>query len=359
MHVEPEIPRKVRRSVAVTTIVGSLLGVVVNTAPCLQLLAFANSVAPVAAAEWVPPGQIDTLDVDEAIKELKSSNPLARRKAVAALGKTTDSRLVDPLINALKDEDAAVRMAAASALAGGIGGKRGVEAVAAVARGVPWRAPTRQTEAARALATSGNPDALEALIAVLNTGHLDNQIIAAQALGLSKDKRAVEALTAIVDRIKPNTVGSVLPSKQYEKRQLRVEALQSLQMIAGLPEPREALLAAPANCAATMRAEDIPKVWQERQMPGVRDALITCLQSVSGHNKATKMGKTPQALFGEARFRALAELFLNSGDDSLNAVAYVWADRNGFKVVRVTKAGTTGWITEAPAPEPSSKSKRK
>ena len=64
--------------------------------------------------------------VEPLIQALKDEDSFVREGAAEALGKIGDKRAVEPLINALKDEDRDVREAAAEAL-GEIGDKRAVE----------------------------------------------------------------------------------------------------------------------------------------------------------------------------------------------------------------------------------------
>ena len=57
-----------------------------------------------------------TKDADLLIKDLKDSNPLVQHSAALALGEIKDDRAIEPLIQALKDNETNVRAVAAFAL---------------------------------------------------------------------------------------------------------------------------------------------------------------------------------------------------------------------------------------------------
>jgi len=125
-----------------------------------------------------------------------------RRGAAEALGRIGDSRAVEPLIAALKDEDFLVRGAAAQAL-GEIGDLRAVEPLAAALKDEEH---TRSC-AADALWRLGTP-AVEPLIAALKDEDFLVRRWAAVTLGHIGSRRAVEPLAATLKDSYPGPRGA-------------------------------------------------------------------------------------------------------------------------------------------------------
>jgi HEAT repeat protein len=113
-----------------------------------------------------------------------------RRRAVEALGKIGDPKAVDPLINALKDEDEYVRKNAAGAL-GKIGDPKAVDPLINALKdddiGVRWRV-------VEALGKLGDPKAVDPLTNALKDENKYMRQGAAEALGKIGDPKAVDAL---------------------------------------------------------------------------------------------------------------------------------------------------------------------
>lgn len=100
--------------------------------------------------------------VNRALADLKSPDPVTRRKAAGALGNTRDARAVQPLIDALKDENFGVRAEAARAL-GGIGDNR---AFAPLVAALKESEPDVRDAVCQGLGQLGNPRAIEHLTAL-------------------------------------------------------------------------------------------------------------------------------------------------------------------------------------------------
>jgi len=152
--------------------------------------------------------------VEQLIQALKDENRYVREEAAMALGEIGDKRAVEPLINALKDEDSDVRMEAAEALdqMGWKPGyvtekayylvakkewdeavKLGEPAVEPLINALKDEASSVRWEAAGALGKIGEP-AVEPLINALKDEDSSVRWGAAEALGEIGDERAVEPL---------------------------------------------------------------------------------------------------------------------------------------------------------------------
>jgi HEAT repeat protein len=135
-------------------------------------------------------------DVQGLIKALGYRKSSAIRKAAArALGQIKDTRAVEPLIGALKDEDRDVQEAAVDVL-GQIGDTRAVEPLIAALKDGNWEVVL--LAAARALGKIGDARAVEPLVVALKDSGSDSRraAAAAVALGQIRDARAVEPLVA-------------------------------------------------------------------------------------------------------------------------------------------------------------------
>jgi len=133
----------------------------------------------------------DTRAVEPLILALKDDESHSvRDRAARALGKLKDTRAVEPLILALKDENSSVREGAAWAL-GELNDTRAVEPLILALKDEDSDA--RET-AALALKELNDTRAIEPLILALKDGDSDVRETAAVALGKLKDTRAVGPL---------------------------------------------------------------------------------------------------------------------------------------------------------------------
>jgi hypothetical protein len=107
------------------------------------------------------------------------------------------------------------------------------------------------------------------------------------------------------------------------KPMFRQEAANSLAMIGGM-EAAKILVEYLKNPSGTDWGP-MPNVfvtlWQEKQIPGVRETLISSLQRAYGNIVSS--------------YVPLAEIFLNSGDMELVRIAVDWAKSNGYIIVKI------------------------
>jgi len=150
--------------------------------------------------------------VEPLIQALKDEDSFVREGAAEALGKIGDKRAVEPLIHALNDEDWQVRWEAAEAL-----DELGYE-------------PKNDTEKAYYLIARKNWDelvkmgepAVEPLIQALKDEDIFVREAAVEALGKIGDKRAVEPLIHVLDyaRVRQDKVVTALEKIGWESRSL-------------------------------------------------------------------------------------------------------------------------------------------
>jgi len=165
-------------------------------------------------------GDPRSTELNRLIDQLKGNNSRSRARAASSLGKLGDKRAVEPLIAALKDNDASVRRSAAEALAELdwqpatdlqqayylVASQKWTEAVklgppAVEPFLVALKAPTGSRDfavhqAARQAFAEIGPIAVEPAIAALKDKDAGLHYSAVVALGILRDKRAVEPLIA-------------------------------------------------------------------------------------------------------------------------------------------------------------------
>ena len=128
-------------------------------------------------------------EVEIHINDLTNEDASVRIKAARTLGKINDSRAIDPLIDALQDDNFSVSFSAASAL-----GDMGVAAVGPLIQTLQDKKYQVRSNAAYALGEIKDRNAVVPLIQAL----LDKEWLvrenAAEALGKIKDERSVEPL---------------------------------------------------------------------------------------------------------------------------------------------------------------------
>lgn len=123
------------------------------------ILGLKDSDSEVRASAAIDLGEIgDSRAVDSLIQALKDDkDSYVRNKAAEALGKIGDAQAVDPLIKALKDKEWMVRSGAAWAL-GKIGDARAFDPLTAAQKDED---PRVQAEAAKALENIEGPEPIE------------------------------------------------------------------------------------------------------------------------------------------------------------------------------------------------------
>jgi HEAT repeat protein len=162
--------------------------------PLIQALQDENSTVQIKAAEAL--GRIgDARAIEPLIQALKDNYWDVNKKAAEALGRIGDARAVEPLIQALDDERWEVRWGAARAL-GEIGDKSALKTLVPALKDKDIKV---RKEVAEALGTMGEP-AVGPLIQTLEDTDGEVREKAAKALGKMGDARAVGPLfTALHD----------------------------------------------------------------------------------------------------------------------------------------------------------------
>ena len=135
-------------------------------------------------------GYGETRVVAPLVLALKDNNPDVRAAAAYSLGRVKDAQAVEPLITVLADNDPTVRRAAISAL----GEIRDVRAGAPLLAALKDDDTRVRRMAARAFGMIKFAQAVEPLIALLNDKEPEVRVAAAKALGSLNDPRAIEAL---------------------------------------------------------------------------------------------------------------------------------------------------------------------
>jgi len=134
---------------------------------------------------------VDKNDVEGLLEMLNyKRNWAVREEAAKALGQIRDERVVEPLIEALKDEAKTVRNRAAQSL-GRIGDGRAVEPLIEALNDEEWMV---KRDALWALGMIGDERAVEPLINILQDKSVDGRSGAVGALGKIGDERAIEPL---------------------------------------------------------------------------------------------------------------------------------------------------------------------
>ena len=156
-------------------------------------------------------------DLNRLIEALKyEKDSIVRAKAVKALGNIRDLRVVEPLIQALKDEHWDVRRRAAWAL--GNMGEPAVEPLIQALKDEHWDV---RRKAAWALGNIGDAKAIGPLIQALRDEYPDVREEAAWALGNIRDARAI---------------GSLIQALRDEYPDVRRQAARSLAVLTVLSE---------------------------------------------------------------------------------------------------------------------------
>jgi HEAT repeat protein len=210
-------------------------------------------------AAWVL-GQVgDARAVEPLAKALTDPVAKVRWRAATSLGAIRDGAAVEPLIRALSDEDLGARTAAAQALAE-LGDRTAVLPLLTVLRSTA----AAQTRAAAVLALQGlgDPAAVEALLEALADAHDDVSRAAALALGRLRDGRAVEPLVGLV-------------ADRARSELLRYDAARALGALGG-PKGVAALVQALGDADPLLRqvaAGALAEAKAREAIPALRQAL--------------------------------------------------------------------------------------
>ena len=214
------------------------------------------------------------------LTRLGNPNPLVRAESAEALGYLRDKRTIDPLMTALWDQDAEVRVAVAKALGELASDSEAAPALDEVKRAItPLLIALRDKEAsvrvavALALGEMGRLPAsevsriIEPLASKLSDEEPEVRIAVARALAQFSDSRVINPL---------------LMALEDEVPEVRMVVANALERLQGLPEAQKAaaavepLLIALSDDAARVRmaaAEALGKSGERRAIPALEAAL--------------------------------------------------------------------------------------
>ncbi|MEO0094244.1 MAG: HEAT repeat domain-containing protein [candidate division WOR-3 bacterium] len=156
------------------------------------------------------------------IKNLKSEDSVARKKAAKALGELRDPKAVDPLIDALKDVDYDVRKTAIIAL-GKIGNHKAIKPLVDRLGDEDGIA----NAALNALINIGS-SSVEPLLSLLQTGTSRQKVIAAKGLGAIGGRRATDGLIAGLKDSDPNVRKAVILALAKINTAQAIEAIANM-----------------------------------------------------------------------------------------------------------------------------------
>jgi HEAT repeat protein len=252
------------------------------------------------------------------IGALKDDNHTLRAGAAFVLGQIKDERAVDPLIPLLKDHSYDVYHYAVRAL-GEIGGEKSFDAL------ISYISTNRHFDesALSALASFGDPRAVEPIIKVLHSGDKYGRQWAAKVLGELKDERAIKPLIAALrdsdEFVRslssgsmmnyPNGLEIMLTATTDKSAVVRREAAAQLSSHSGDERAAERLRAAFEEYDLAIIAGGCDFFIREGKA-GSEDILISSLK---------KYGTYVAALS-----------FLNCGNEKLKEAAVAWADSHGY-----------------------------
>jgi HEAT repeat protein/beta-lactamase regulating signal transducer with metallopeptidase domain len=281
---------------------------------------------------------------------VKDENAAVRLAAVEALGNLQDPRAIDALVQAVKtDTDARVREAAAEAL-GEIDSPRAVaglvealrsEKVAAVRAKIAWAlgeigdaravealgAAVRDAEvevrrnAVEALGQIESPAAVPMLIPALRDADVETRKDAAEALGQLESKDAIEAL------------GTASKDANAEVRKEAVEALGQIQDKRALP----ALTTALGDAEVEVRQAAIEAIGQLEDLKAAPPALIAALRDDNREVRKAAAEAVGQ-LEDEAAVPALIPLTRDTNTEVKRAAVEALASIGGPRAIEVMAA---------------------
>jgi HEAT repeat protein len=256
-------------------------------------------------------GRIGGPAVDRLLELARSSSPATREAAISALGGVSGTlmnkgrsseaaaqqpddqaagRLVDAILNGLKDSNTGVRSAAVRAL-GASGSRNAVEPLMAL---MTDESSTLRGEATTALGRLGAA-AVKPLILALGSPRPSIRMLAAQALG---DIRAREAVPPLINLVRTDLSGA------------RGEAIEALGKI-GDPTSIEAIIGALKVGSNSVRRRSIMAL-SLLPGPGVEDAMMGALG-----DKDEEVRQTAVSALGEVGdARSLARLEQIADNDS-------------------------------------------
>ena len=200
-----------------------------------------------------------------AVPLLNAPQPEMRARAAILVGETADARYAPQVQALLRDQDATVRGAAATAL-GRLGAPEAAEPLATLLQDATQPLEVR-TAAAHSLGLLASPPTAAALIAVLQAPPDPQQAVlreaAAASLGAVKSKEAVDALIALV--------------KDDQDTVVRTLAAEALGHVPG--DDKEQLIVAASTLGGVLTDRD--PTGQKLAPPEVRIAAAQALGTMS------------------------------------------------------------------------------
>jgi len=277
------------------------------------------------------------------VKMLREGDVNERQRAAIALGASGNSNAVEPLIEALEDEDDFVRNFVVRAL-GSIGDARALEPLVKATEDPNLLV---RRSAVAALGNLGNPEAFDPLIKAFNDGHFMVRRSAAAALGSLGDPRAIDSLIeALGDKDTYINDAAVSGLTQIGEAAIPnlVSALGNWFMAHAAAEVLENLDWAPSSDqekirfqVATRNTQALLDNWETAKRILINDAgseespvVHNAVLALIGIGKDEVIGDLV-AILNEKGNSDMARIFVQSGNDSLAQAAKSWAAQNGLK----------------------------
>ncbi len=237
------------------------------------------------------------------LEALHDDDPAIRERAAEALDGVTDERAVALLLEALRDDSASVRARAARALGSAGAGDQAV--ITALLGALHDSAPLVRQSAAEALGQTGDTGAVEALLDALNDPGIGVRQRAAEALGIIA-ARPPDSLDgeARAERVRIRIVNGLLSAMRATSYLVYLTVLRSIAAALvriGEPVVPDLLAALRENNArvSTAAAEVLAQLY-----PGIADpvmkrgVVLALIETVS----------SPEAFVSLTAIRALASL---------------------------------------------------
>ncbi|MBN2242600.1 MAG: HEAT repeat domain-containing protein [Acidobacteria bacterium] len=295
-----------------------------------------------------------TPQLQNLVARLQEGDSYERQRAAIALGNLDDAAAVGPLIGALKDEDPFVRNFAARSL-GDLGDGRAADALI---RAMDDENLLVRRSAAEALGRIGDAEAVDALIEAAKDGNAIFRRSAIEALGRIGDAKAVEpliealrdedmyirngaaySLTRIGQPALPWLVGAL---RDWALGPRIPEILRELDWQPSSDEERVWVMVAERNRQALAENWDTARrVFMDSLKSGDNRDVQNAVFALIRIGRDETIGELVQVLQEKGTF-AIAEVYLNCGNDILRDAARDWALKNGAGI----EIGDSGLVIE-------------
>lgn len=306
----------------------------------------------VAAALSAWPARADNDKVAFLVQKLRESSFKVRIKAAVMLGRIADQRSVDPLINALSDENYVVRGAAARAL-GNLGYPLAVGAMDRLLKLADDEEPFVRREAVRTLEKLAGPQSLDALLAALSDSHPRVRLAAVHVLALLKLPGARRAVVTTLgdedEEVKAEAFVALKGLGRSELKNLLAEALKrnnryQVQVAAARLVGELHLTGLLSDVADLLIRDDVvPAVKREARetLSAMKDAIVVA-----------KLRAQLESGDRTARDRAIKLLGIQGSSEAVDSLLALLKDEDPFVRRRVVSAlGDAGDTRAIPALE--------